>query len=191
MELENLNIPAGSRHLPKRVGHGIGSGIGKTSARGQKGQGARQGQKVPVGFEGGQLPLYRRVPKHGFTNYGRVEYQIISLSDLNCFEEGTRVDVTTLLFAGLIKNLNNPVKLLGNGQLDVKVDVELHGTPASAKAAREENGGPVELISLKDARIAHKAAINEFLAAHCCHCHEDGGCCEEDHEEVEETKEAD
>ncbi len=167
MELENLKTAAGSTHLPKRVGHGIGSGIGKTSARGQKGQGARQGPKVPVGFEGGQLPLYRRVPKHGFVNYGRVEYQIINLSDLNCFEEGTHVDATTLLFAGLIKNLNNPVKLLGNGTLEVKVDVTLQGISKSAKAAVEEKGGKVEINTLKEARIAHKAVMNEFLS-HCC-----------------------
>ncbi len=187
MELENLNKPAGSTHLPKRVGHGIGSGIGKTSARGQKGQGARQGQKVPVGFEGGQLPLYRRVPKHGFTNYGRVEYQIINLSDLNCFEEGTKVDCSALIFAGLIRNLNNPVKLLGNGELEVKVDIALQGISKSARAAIEEKGGSVEIVSLKDARIAHKELMNEFLAHHHCHCAE----CEaaEEESEAEESGE--
>ena len=87
MDLHNLKIAEGSRHLPKRVGQGIGSGMGKTSTRGQKGQGARQGRKVPVGFEGGQLPLYRRVPKHGFVNYGRVEYAVINLLDLEGFDD--------------------------------------------------------------------------------------------------------
>ena len=92
MDLHNLKIAEGSRHLPKRVGQGIGSGMGKTSTRGQKGQGARQGRKVPVGFEGGQLPLYRRVPKHGFVNYGRVEYAVINLLDLEGFDDGVIVD---------------------------------------------------------------------------------------------------
>ena len=114
MDLHNLKIAEGSRHLPKRVGQGIGSGMGKTSTRGQKGQGARQGRKVPVGFEGGQLPLYRRVPKHGFVNYGRVEYAVINLLDLEGFDDGVIVDCTALLAVGLIKNLNKPVSSLRN-----------------------------------------------------------------------------
>lgn len=164
MDLTNLKIAKGSRHLPKRVGQGIGSGMGKTSTRGQKGQGARQGRKVPVGFEGGQLPLYRRLPKHGFTNYGRVEYTIVKLSDLEGFDTGIEVNDTTLMLAGLIRNLNKPVKIVGdvkdeNGntvELTKVLNVKVQGFTKSAKAAIEKVGGTTEIVSLKNARVAFK-----------------------------------
>lgn len=159
MDLHNLKIAKGSRHLPKRVGQGIGSGMGKTSTRGQKGQGARQGRKVPVGFEGGQLPLYRRLPKHGFVNYGRVEYAIIKLSDLEGFDANVVVDNTSLLAVGLIPNLNKPVKVLGNGELTKALNVKVQAYTKSAKAAIEKVGGTAEVVSLKDARIALKKAL--------------------------------
>ena len=160
MNLNELKIAEGSRHLPKKVGRGLGSGMGKTSTRGQKGQGARQGRKVPVGFEGGQLPLYRRIPKHGFTNYGRVEYTIVSLTDLNAaFADGTTVNDTALLFAGLIRNLNQPVKVLGNGKIHEKLNVTVQGYSKSAKDAIEKAGGTVATESLKDARIALKKTL--------------------------------
>lgn len=163
MELNNLKIAKGSRHLPKRVGQGIGSGMGKTSTRGQKGQGARQGRKVPVGFEGGQLPLYRRLPKHGFVNYGRVEYAIVKLQDLDCFESGVTVDTISLYAAGLIPNLNNPVKILGNGELTKVLNVKVQAYTKSAKAAIEKLGGTAEIETLKEARIALKKAFAEAV----------------------------
>ena len=160
MELNNLKIAKGSRHLPKRVGQGIGSGMGKTSTRGQKGQGARQGRKVPNGFEGGQLPLYRRLPKHGFVNYGRVEYNIVKLGQLEAsFKDGTEVNDTALLFAGLIHNLNKPVKIVGGGELKKKLNVTVQGFTSSAKEAIEKAGGKTSVQSLKEARIALKAAL--------------------------------
>lgn len=165
MELNELKIAEGSRHLPKRVGRGLGSGMGKTSTRGQKGQGARQGRKVPVGFEGGQLPLYRRLPKHGFTNYGRVEYNIIKLSDLeNCFADGTTVNGTALVFAGLIKNLNKPVKILGTGELTKKLNVTVQAFTKSAKEAIEKVGGTTTTETIKEARIAFYKSLDAAVA---------------------------
>ena len=162
MELGSLKIAKGSRHLPKRVGQGIGSGRGKTSTRGVKGQGARQGRKVPVGFEGGQLPLFRRVPKHGFTNYGRVEYTILALSDLEGFENGATVTLTSLVFAGLIRNLNKPVKIVGTGELTKKLEVKVQGFTKSAKASIEKAGGKAEVVSLKDARVEFHKSLNDL-----------------------------
>lgn len=163
MDLHNLKIAEGSRHLPKRVGQGIGSGMGKTSTRGQKGQGARQGRKVPVGFEGGQLPLYRRVPKHGFVNYGRVEYVVINLADLEGFQAGAEINDVILLEAGLIKNLNKPVKILGNGELTKALNLKVQAYTKSAKAAIEKAGGKAEVETLKDARISLKKIISGIL----------------------------
>ena len=160
MELNELKIAEGSRHLPKKVGRGLGSGMGKTSTRGQKGQGARQGRKVPVGFEGGQLPLYRRLPKHGFTNYCRVEYTIVKLDDLEAaFVEGATVNDTALVFAGLVRNLNKPVKILGNGQLSKKLNVTVQAFTKSAKEAIEKVGGIAATETLKDARIAFNKSL--------------------------------
>lgn len=165
MELHNLKIKEGSRHLPKRVGLGIGSGMGKTSTRGQKGQGARQGRKVPVGFEGGNLPLYRRVPKHGFVSPNRVAYVVINLADLeSVFEDGAEINPTTLVFAGLVANLNQPIKVLGNGKITKKLSVSSQAFSKSAKEAIEAAGGKCEVISLKDARIAFNKALNDFAA---------------------------
>ena len=173
MALHNLTIVEGSRHAPKRVGHGIGSGMGKTSTRGQKGQGARQGRKVPVGFEGGQLPLYRRLPKHGFVNHGRISYQVINLKDLESrFADGAEVSNLTLMSCGLIHNLNAPVKILGTGELTKKLNFSVQAYSESAKTAIEAKGGTCTVTSLKDARIALKGS-----KGHCEHCscehHED------------------
>ena len=163
MDLSNLKIAKGSRHLPKRVGLGIGSGLGKTSARGQKGQGARQGPKVPVGFEGGQLPLYRRVPKHGFVNHGRIQYQAINVKDLEKtpLEDGASVDNIVLIELGLIKNLNTPVKLLGKGELTKKLNISLQAFSQNAKEIVEKAGGSCTVLSLKDARVRFKAHVSE------------------------------
>jgi large subunit ribosomal protein L15 len=160
MDLSNLKIAKGSRHLPKRVGQGIGSGMGKTSTRGQKGQGARQGRKVPVGFEGGQLPLYRRLPKHGFVNHGRIDYTIVDVAVLEeVFEDGTAINDTVLLLAGLIHNLNKPVKIIGNTEVSKKLNVTVQGFSKAAKASLEKVGGKAEIESLKDARITFKKTL--------------------------------
>jgi large subunit ribosomal protein L15 len=160
MNLNSLKIKAGSRHLPKRVGLGIGSGMGKTSTRGQKGQGARQGQKVPLGFEGGNLPLYRRVPKHGFVSPNRVSYVILNVGDLSrLFQDGAAIDDTSLLAAGLIPNLNRPVKILGEGEVDKKLSVTVQAFSASAKEKIEKAGGKTTVESLKDSRVAFKKAL--------------------------------
>lgn len=165
MELNNLKIAKGSRHLPKRVGQGIGSGMGKTSTRGQKGQGARQGRKVPVGFEGGQLPLFRRVPKHGFVNHGRVEYTIIDVATLEeVFDDGATINDSLLLFAGLIHNLNQPVKILGNKEISKKFNITVQAYTKAAKASIEKAQGTANVETLKEARINLKkslASMNE------------------------------
>lgn len=153
MDLNSLKVKEGSTHAPKRVGQGIGSGMGKTSTRGEKGQGARQGRKVPVGFEGGSLPLYRRLPKHGFVNYGRVEYYTLTLDDLDGFDANTTVDNAALMIVGLIPNLNKPVKILGDGKLTKKLNIQVQGYTKTAKAAIEANKGKAEVLSLKDARL--------------------------------------
>lgn len=163
MELHNLKIAEGSRHLPKRVGLGIGSGMGKTSTRGQKGQGARQGQKVPLGFEGGNLPLYRRLPKHGFVSPNRVNYNTINLADLEeFFDDGATVTLTSLVFVGLVANLNKPVKVLGDGAVSKKLDVSLQGFTKSAKEAIEKAGGSATVVTLKDARIEFKKTLENI-----------------------------
>lgn len=163
MDLSTLEIKKGSRHLPKRVGQGIGSGMGKTSTRGEKGQGARQGRKVPVGFEGGNLPLFRRVPKHGFTNYSRIEYYTINLDILDCFDDKTDVDPISLLYAGVIPDLNKPVKLLGDGKLTKKLNVTLHGFSKSAKEAVEKNGGKTKIETVKETRLRFKQLVIKSL----------------------------
>lgn len=164
MELNNLKIAKGSRHLPKRVGLGLGSGMGKTSTRGQKGQGARQGRKVPVGFEGGNLPLYRRVPKHGFTPINRVEYVAVNLETLNeLFEDGATVNLTALVIAGVIHNLNNPVKVLARGTVDKKLDVQVQAFSKAAKEAIEKAGGKTSVVSLKDSKAEFEKVLAENI----------------------------
>mgnify|MGYP000948410370 CR=1 FL=1 len=166
MELSNLKIAKGSRHLPKRVGLGIGSGMGKTSTRGQKGQGARQGRKVPEGFEGGQLPLYRRLPKHGFTSPNRVAYLPVNIEDLEeVFEDGAVINNITLVCAGIIKNFNNPIKVLGKGKLTKKFAISAQAFSKGAKESIENAGGKAEVLTLKDARIAAREYLAKLDAA--------------------------
>ncbi len=137
MDLHNLKIAEGSRHLPKRVGQGIGSGMGKTSTRGQKGAGARSGGAIRPGFEGGQNPLYRRVPKRGFKNINRKEYAVVNLADLEaCFNDGETVDL-----ALYIKKPLDGVKVLGEGELTKKLIVIADKFSASAKEKIEKVGG--------------------------------------------------
>ena len=146
MNLHELKANPGARKEAKRIGRGQGSGNGKTAGKGQKGQLSRSGGgKGPV-FEGGQTPLYKRIPKRGFTNVNRKEYAIVNLSDLNRFEDGATVTPETLLASGIIKKELSGVKVLGNGTLEKKLSVTCHKISSSAKAAIEKAGGKVEVL---------------------------------------------
>ncbi|AMB92612.1 50S ribosomal protein L15 [Aerococcus christensenii] len=146
MSLHELKAAEGARHSRKRVGRGSGSGFGKTSTRGQKGQLARSGGGTRLGFEGGQTPLFRRIPKRGFTNINRKEYAIVNLDDLNIFENGSEVTPKELFEAGLIKKEKAGVKILGNGSLERKLTVKAAKFSASAKKAIESAGGTCEVL---------------------------------------------
>ena len=146
MELSNLRPAEGSKHKSNfRKGRGHGSGNGKTAGYGHKGQKARSGAPRP-GFEGGQMPLYRRLPKRGFTNRNRVEYAEINVSTLNMFEDGAPVDVQTLLDKKVIKEVLGGVKILGRGELTKKLTVKANAFSESAKQKIEACGGSCEVI---------------------------------------------
>ena len=146
MELSNLRPAEGSKHKSNfRKGRGHGSGNGKTAGYGHKGQKARSGAPRP-GFEGGQMPLYRRLPKRGFTNINRVEYAEVNLSTLNRFEDGATVDVKTLLETKVIKEVLGGVKILGRGELNKKLTVKANAFSESAKQKIEACGGSCEVI---------------------------------------------
>jgi len=145
MDLQNLKPAKGSKKQRTRVGRGVGSGLGKTSGRGHNGQMARSGAKKRANFEGGQTPLHRRLPKFGFTNIFKKEYQIVNLVDLaRC--EGTEITPETLQAAGLIKRTNVPVKILGNGTVDKAYTVRAAAFSKPAKARLEEAGGKAEVV---------------------------------------------
>lgn len=146
MKLHELKPAEGSRHARKRVGRGIGSGLGKTSGRGHKGQNSRSGGGVRPGFEGGQTPLFQRLPKRGFYNFNRKEYAIVNLDQLNRFEDGTEVTPELLLETRVIRKLKNGVKILGKGTVEKKLTVKAHKFSKSAKEAIESAGGNVEVI---------------------------------------------
>jgi len=146
MKLHELKPAAGSRQARTRVGRGIGSGLGKTSGRGQKGQKARSGGGVRPGFEGGQMPLYRRLPKRGFTNIFKKELVNINLDVLNSFENGTVVTPELLVEKGIIKNLKDGLKVLGNGSLEKALTVKAHGFSKAAAEKIEKAGGKAEVI---------------------------------------------
>ncbi|NLL82734.1 MAG: 50S ribosomal protein L15 [Lentisphaerae bacterium] len=141
MDLSSLKNTPGARKSPKRVGRGPGSGMGKTSGRGHKGQMARKGHKHKVGFEGGQMPLMRRIPKRGFKNPNRVPWQPINVAVLNRFDEGSEVTPVDLLQAGLIRINGGGVKILGNGNLEKKLTVRADAFSESARAKIEAAGG--------------------------------------------------
>ncbi|WP_368004352.1 50S ribosomal protein L15 [Bacillus sp. FSL K6-2869] len=141
MKLHELKPSEGSRKVRNRVGRGIGSGNGKTSGKGHKGQNARSGGGVRPGFEGGQMPLFQRLPKRGFTNINRKDYAVINLDRLNSFDEGTEVTPELLLETGAISKLKAGVKILGNGKLEKKLTVKANKFSASAKEAIEAAGG--------------------------------------------------
>ena len=146
MELSNLRPAEGSKHSDAfRRGRGHGSGNGKTAGKGHKGQKARSGAPRP-GFEGGQMPLYRRLPKRGFTNRNSLEIVAINVDVLNRFENDTEVTVATLVEAGVIKNPKDGVKILGNGELTKKLTVKVNAFSAGAKEKIEALGGTVEVI---------------------------------------------
>lgn len=146
MKLHELKPAEGSRKVRNRVGRGIGSGNGKTSGKGHKGQNARSGGGVRPGFEGGQNPLFRRLPKRGFTNINRKEYAIVNLDALNRFEDGAEVTPALLLETGIVSNEKAGIKILGHGTLSVKLNVKAHKFSASAKEAIENAGGTTEAI---------------------------------------------
>ena len=145
MKLHELQPAIGSTTAPKRLGRGVGSQLGKTSGKGHKGAKARSGGGKRPGFEGGQMPLTRRLPKRGFTNIYRKEYAAINVSALNVFEDGTEVTVQTLLDAGLIKKVLDGVKVLGGGELTKKLTVSVDKVTESAKQKIEAIGGKVEV----------------------------------------------
>ena len=148
MRIDTIQPAEGSTTSKKRLGRGIGSGLGKTSGKGHKGQWARSGGGVRPGFEGGQMPLTRRLPKRGFNNHFRKVYSVVNLGALNGFEAGTVVDKDLLLEKGLIKEIKNDagLKVLGNGELTVALTIKASKFSETAKAAIEKAGGTAELV---------------------------------------------
>ena len=146
MKLHELSPAPGSKKAAVRVGRGLGSGLGKTSGRGQKGQNSRSGGGTRPGFEGGQKPLYLRLPKRGFTNIFRKEYVEINVGALERFEAGTVVDAVLLVECGLIKNLRDGIRVLGNGELTKALTVQAAGFSASAAEKIQAAGGKAEVI---------------------------------------------
>lgn len=146
MKLHELNPTEGSRDKSFRVGRGIGSGNGKTAGKGHKGQNSRSGGGTRLGFEGGQLPIFRRIPKFGFKNVNRLEFATVNVSSLNRFEDGTIVTPPTLVECGLIRKEYNGIKILGNGELTKKITVQANKFSKSAVVAIEKAGGKVEVI---------------------------------------------
>ena len=146
MNLHELKPVEGARHAKKRVGRGTGSGLGKTSGKGHKGQNSRSGGGVRPGFEGGQTPLFKRLPKRGFTNHSRKEYAVVNVEELNQFAALTEVTIETLREAGLVKKVYNGVKILGNGQLNVKLTVKANKFSESAKKTIVDAGGTFEEV---------------------------------------------
>jgi large subunit ribosomal protein L15 len=146
MKLHELKPAEGSRQERKRLGRGIGSGQGKTAGKGHKGQNARSGGGVRLGFEGGQTPLYRRLPKRGFTNISRKEYAIVNLDTLNRFEDGTEVTPELLIETGVVSNEKAGIKILAKGNVEKKLTVKAHKFSSAAKEAIEAAGGTTEVI---------------------------------------------
>ena len=146
MELNELKKFEGATHSRKRVGRGAGSGLGKTSGKGHKGQKARSGGGVRPGFEGGQMPLQRRIPKRGFNNIFAKKIVAVNVGSLNVFEDGADVDAQALINAGIIKKEYDGIKILSNGKLTKKLNVKASAFSESAKQKIEEVGGKAEVI---------------------------------------------
>ena len=148
LNLSNLNAPRKANENKKRVGRGMGSGMGKTSTRGHKGQGSRSGSSLMRGFEGGQMPLHRRLPKRGFTNIFRVEYAVLSLDTIAALNE-TELTLDRIVELGLSKKRNGLVKVLANGEIKTAVTVHAHKISKAAQKAIEAAGGKVVVIGAK------------------------------------------
>jgi len=146
MELSNLKPKKGARHAQKRVGRGPGSGHGKTAGRGEKGQKSRSGYSRMLGFEGGQMPLHRRLPKRGFTNIFKKVHAVVNVSDLDRFDNGATIDESALRGAGLIKGAADGIKILGDGKLTKKLNVKATKFSASARKQIEAAGGTCQEI---------------------------------------------
>lgn len=146
MKLHELKPAKGARKTAKRKGLGIGSGLGKTAGRGQDGQNSRSGGGVRPGFEGGQMPLHQRIPKRGFTSKFKKHFAEINVTDLNRFDEGTNVTPELLQEVGMIKKVQDGVKILGNGELNVKLAVRAHRFSKGAEEKIKAAGGSVEVI---------------------------------------------
>lgn len=146
MKLNELQPAPGSRSQRKRVGRGTGSGNGKTAGRGHKGQNARSGGGVRPGFEGGQNPIYRRLPKRGFTSPNRKEYAVVNLDTLNRFAEGTEVTPELLVEQGIVKDVKSGIKILGNGEVSAKLTVKAHKFSETAAEKIRAAGGATEVI---------------------------------------------
>ncbi|MCK4728255.1 MAG: 50S ribosomal protein L15 [Desulfobacterales bacterium] len=146
MKLHELSPPKGARRSAKRVGRGLGSGNGKTAGRGSNGQKSRSGGNIRPGFEGGQMPLQRRLPKRGFTNIFKKQYAIVNVRDLGRFDKGSVVDEAALAGAGLVARKRDGVKLLGHGAIDYPLVIRVNRCSKSAQASIEAAGGQVELV---------------------------------------------
>jgi large subunit ribosomal protein L15 len=147
MRLHDLKPRPGAKHRRKRLGQGESSGLGKTSGRGGKGQSARSGSSIRIGFEGGQMPLIRRIPKRGFNNTRHaIRYIPVNLESLNRFDQGARIGVEEIKKAGLANGSASGIKILGQGELNKKLTVSAHAFSASAKAKIEGQGGTCEII---------------------------------------------
>jgi large subunit ribosomal protein L15 len=158
MRLHNIKHAKGAKHRTKRLGCGESSGHGKTSCRGGKGQTARSGSSIRHGFEGGQTPIYRRLPKRGFNNNRfKTKVVVVNLSDLNHFDDGAKVSLDALRGKGLINGRFDAVKILGDGDLQKKLSVEAHLFSASAKSKIEAKGGKIQVLKLQIAEVTKPA----------------------------------
>lgn len=146
MKIHELSPAEGSRKKRKRVGRGQGSGHGGTACRGHKGQNSRSGGKVRPGFEGGQMPLQRRLPKRGFTNIFKTQYNVINVKDLNRFEPNSTLDMDVLKQAGLVKKISRGIKLLGNGDISHPLTVKIQKVSKAAREKIESAGGKIEIV---------------------------------------------
>lgn len=146
MKLNELSPPNGSRKARKRLGRGVGSGTGTTAGRGTKGQNSRSGGGVRPGYEGGQMPIHRRLPKRGFTNIFRKHFAVVNIRDLAKFESGSVVDEVALVRSGLVKGRRNGIKLLGKGDIDYPLTIKLDRISKSAREKIESAGGSVEAL---------------------------------------------
>jgi large subunit ribosomal protein L15 len=147
--LDRLQPKPGARHARRRVGRGIGSGLGKTSGRGQKGAGARAGTKRRAWYEGGQMPLVRRLPKRGFRPKDRLPYQVVNVKDLARFTAGAELDAAALAGAGLVPRADRPVKILGEGEISIPLRLRVDAASAEARRKLEAAGGSVEVAPRK------------------------------------------